>query len=117
MTLPFGPRSEEVAPDPEVAAVSLTHVIDAWHTRLDLCVSNLPWCFLPGYEGYMKQDDLALEVHTLLSNDANTRDYWRAQREHRAQCATCVRRVFCGGFFRAHQSVDPGWLSDTASSI
>jgi organic radical activating enzyme len=111
MTLPCGARTGELAPDPSLAADAAGRVIAAWRDRLEVNVSNLPWCFLPGFEDHLLPDELmSPSPVTLLGNDAPVLDYWRSHREHRAQCTTCVRRVCCGGFFLESGVEEPDWL-------
>jgi MoaA/NifB/PqqE/SkfB family radical SAM enzyme len=109
---PFGRATSSVNPDTRAAAEIAMRVIDEWHERMKLCVINLPWCFMPGYERFLVGDLLKLERHMLFVNneEVNLFEYLRAQREHREPCSACERRVFCGGFYRMHDVPEPTWL-------
>ena len=109
---PFGRATNVVNPDTAAAARIAMGVIDRWQDRMKLSVINLPWCFMPGYERFVVGDLLKLERHMLFvdNEEVNLFEYLRGQREYRAQCADCTRRVFCGGFYRMDDVPEPEWL-------
>lgn len=109
---PFGRATHTVNPDTRVAAEHVMRMIDEWRDRLRIHVINVPWCYLPGYEAHTVGDLLKLERHMLFVNneEVNLFEYLREQREHRAECAPCPRRIFCGGFYRMDDVPEPEWL-------
>jgi hypothetical protein len=94
-------------------------LIDEFGSRLKICVINLPWCYLPGYEKYLVGDALKLERHMLFVNneEVNLFDYLRAQREFREPCDGCTRRIFCGGFYKMDDVPEPEWLISPADLV
>jgi MoaA/NifB/PqqE/SkfB family radical SAM enzyme len=109
---PFGRATTTINPDTQEAARIAMTVIDAWKDRMKLCIVNLPWCFMPGYEAFVAGDLLKLERHMLFVNneEVNLFEYLRSQREHREVCQGCPRKIFCGGFYRMHDVPEPEWL-------
>ncbi|MCC6214727.1 MAG: radical SAM protein [Polyangiaceae bacterium] len=109
---PFGRATHTVNPDTRGAAEYVMRMIDAWGARVRIQVINVPWCYLPGYEAHTRGDLLKLERHMLFVNneEVNLFEYLREQREHRAECEGCPRRVFCGGFYRMEDVPEPEWL-------
>jgi MoaA/NifB/PqqE/SkfB family radical SAM enzyme len=109
---PFGRATNTVNPDTRAAAEVTMRVIDEFHERLKICVINLPFCFMPGYEAYLMGDLLKLERHMLFVNneEVNLFEYLREQREYREVCAGCTRRIFCGGFYKMDDVPEPEWL-------
>lgn len=116
---PFGRATSTISPDTQAAANVAMGVIDAWQARMKLCVINLPWCFMPGYERFVMGDLLKLERHMLFvdSEEVNLFEYLREQREYREQCAGCTRRIFCGGFYKVHDVAEPTWLIEPADLV
>jgi MoaA/NifB/PqqE/SkfB family radical SAM enzyme len=111
---PFGRATETVAPDTRAAAEIVMRVIDDWRERMKLQVINLPWCFLPGYEDFVVGDLAKLERHMLFVNNeqVNLFEYLGTQRTYEPECATCTRKVFCGGFYRMSDVPEPEWLME-----
>jgi MoaA/NifB/PqqE/SkfB family radical SAM enzyme len=109
---PFGRATNTVNPDTREAAEHTMRMIDAFKERMKICVINLPWCYMPGYEEHLMGDLLKLERHMLFVNneEVNLFEYLREQREYRSQCAECTRRVFCGGFYKMDDVPEPEWL-------
>ncbi len=109
---PFGRATNTVNPDTQAAADATMRMIDAWKDKLKICVINLPWCYMPGYEEYLMGDLLKLERHMLFVNneEVNLFEYLREQREYTHKCAGCARRVFCGGFYKMDDVPEPEWL-------
>jgi MoaA/NifB/PqqE/SkfB family radical SAM enzyme len=116
---PFGRATNTVNPDTREAADRTMRVIDRFRDQMKICVINLPWCFLPGYEEFVAGDLLKLERHMLFVNseEVNLFEYLRAQREYRAECAGCTRRIFCGGFYEMDDVPEPEWLIDPADLV
>jgi MoaA/NifB/PqqE/SkfB family radical SAM enzyme len=116
---PFGRATRTVNPDTTEAARVAMSVIDEWKDRMKLSVINLPWCFMPGYEQFLVGDLLKLERHMLFvdNEEVNLFEYLREQREYRAECAGCTRRVFCGGFYRMDDVPEPEWLIDPEALV
>jgi hypothetical protein len=79
---------------------------------MKLQVINLPFCFLPGYEEYLAGDLGKLERHMIFVNNesVNLASYLAERRAHKAECAPCPRRVFCGGFYELDDVPEPPWL-------
>ncbi len=109
---PFGRATNSVNPDTREAAEHTMRTIDRFGSEMKICVINLPWCFLPGYEQYLVGDLLKLERHMLFVNneEVNLFEYLRAQREYSSECEGCTRRIFCGGFYRMDDVPEPTWL-------
>jgi MoaA/NifB/PqqE/SkfB family radical SAM enzyme len=109
---PFGRATNTVNPDTSRAAEATMRMIDAWKDRLKICVINLPWCYMPGYEQFLTGDLLKLERHMLFVNneEVNLFEYLREQREYRDVCHGCTRRIFCGGFYKMDDVPEPEWL-------
>lgn len=108
---PFGPRTLDQAPETNDAVKILREGIDRWKTLLRLRISNLPWCFLPEHTDLISPDRLALGDHVVFaSSEVALFDHLKNEREHRAECETCVRRSFCAGFWRRVPRPEPRWL-------
>lgn len=109
---PFGRATSTVCPDLHAAAEQTMRVIDRHRDTMKLAVINAPWCALPGYEQFVAADLLKLERHMLFvdNEEVNLFEYLREQREYRAECAPCPRRVFCGGFYKESDVAEPTWL-------
>jgi MoaA/NifB/PqqE/SkfB family radical SAM enzyme len=116
---PFGRATNTVNPDIEQAAEQTMRTIDRFRDRMKICVINLPWCCLPGYEQFVAGDLLKLERHMLFVNseEVNLFEYLRAQREHRPICEGCTRRIFCGGFYKLDDVPEPQWLIEPADLV
>ncbi len=116
---PFGRATRTVSPDTAQAASIAMSVIDEWKDRMKLSVINLPWCFMPGYEEFVVGDLLKLERHMLFvdNEEVNLFEYLRQQREYRAECAGCTRRIFCGGFYRMDDVPEPEWLIEPEALV
>ena len=116
---PFGRATNTVNPDTQAAADVTMRVIDEYKDRIRFCVINLPWCYMPGYEGFLMGDLLKLERHMLFVNneEVNLFEYLREQREYREQCTGCTRRVFCGGFYKMDDVPEPEWLIEPADLV
>jgi MoaA/NifB/PqqE/SkfB family radical SAM enzyme len=109
---PFGRATRSVAPDTHAAARVTMRVIDAFKGRMKLQVINLPFCFMPGYEEFLAGDLAKVERHMVFVNNetVNLAAYLAARRAHRAECAPCPHRVFCGGFYELDDVPEPPWL-------
>lgn len=116
---PFGRATHTVNPDTTEAAQHVMRMIDEYGDRMNVQVINLPWCYLPGYERYLMGDLLKLERHMLFVNneEVNLFQYLREQRQHEPQCASCTRRIFCGGFYRLTDNPEPTWLIEPADLV
>jgi MoaA/NifB/PqqE/SkfB family radical SAM enzyme len=111
---PFGRATTRVNPDTGAAAEIAMRVIDEWTDRMKFQVINLPFCFMPGYEDYILGDLLKIQRHMVFVNneDVNLFDYLRDRRTYAEECHSCVRKVFCGGFYELDKSPEPPWEFD-----
>jgi MoaA/NifB/PqqE/SkfB family radical SAM enzyme len=109
---PFGRATSSVAPDTQAAADVAKKVIDRFGDRMKIQIINLPFCFMPGYEAHMMGDLAKLERHMIFVNNetVNLAAYLAERRTHKAQCAPCPHRVFCGGFYELESVPEPAWL-------
>jgi MoaA/NifB/PqqE/SkfB family radical SAM enzyme len=109
---PFGRATRWVSPDTGDAARVAMHVIDAYRSRMKLQIINLPFCFMPGYEEFMVGDLAKVERHMVFVNNesVNLAAYLAERRTHKAECAPCPHRVFCGGFYELDDVPEPPWL-------
>jgi MoaA/NifB/PqqE/SkfB family radical SAM enzyme len=109
---PFGRATRWVAPDTQAAANVAMRVIDRFSERMKLQMVNVPFCFMPGYERFVAGDYAKLERHMIFVNNetVNLAAYLAERRVHKAQCAACPRRVYCGGFYELDDVPEPPWL-------
>jgi MoaA/NifB/PqqE/SkfB family radical SAM enzyme len=109
---PFGRATKWVNPDTQAAADIAMRLIDTHKDRMKLQMVNLPFCFMPGYEDYVAGDYAKLERHMIFVNNetVNLAAYLAERRVHKAQCAPCPRRVYCGGFYELDDVPEPPWL-------
>lgn len=109
---PFGRATSSVAPDTQAAANVAMRTIDRFRDRMKLQIINLPFCFMPGYEAFMIGDLAKLERHMIFVNNetVNLAEYLAERRTHKAVCAPCPHRVFCGGFYELESVPEPAWL-------
>lgn len=109
---PFGRATRWVAPDTQAAANVAMGVIDRYSDRMKLQMVNVPFCFMPGYEAFVAGDYAKLERHMIFVNNetVNLAAYLAERRVHKAQCAPCPRRVYCGGFYELEDVPEPPWL-------
>jgi hypothetical protein len=79
---------------------------------MKLQVINLPYCLLPGYEGFMEGDRLKLARHMVFVNNetVNLADYLAQRRVRKPVCASCPHACFCGGFYELERTPEPPWL-------
>jgi MoaA/NifB/PqqE/SkfB family radical SAM enzyme len=116
---PFGRATRWVNPDTHAAAEIAMRLIDAWKDRLRIQIINLPFCFMPGYERHLAGDVGKLSRHMVFVNneDVNLAAYLAERRVHKAECAPCPHRVFCGGFYELDDVPEPPWLVDEADRV
>ncbi|MDQ3035165.1 MAG: radical SAM protein [Myxococcota bacterium] len=109
---PFGRATRSIAPDTQHAADVTRGVIDRWKSKMKVQIINLPFCFLPGYEDHLEGDLLKLARHMIFVNneDVNLAAYLAERRVRKPVCATCTRKVFCGGFYELDKVPEPPWL-------
>jgi MoaA/NifB/PqqE/SkfB family radical SAM enzyme len=109
---PFGRATRMIAPDPAEAAAITMRVIDEWHDRVKFQVINLPYCFMPGYEGFMQGDMAKLSRHMAFVNNetVNLAEYLAERRVRKPVCAPCPHACFCGGFYELDEVPEPQWL-------
>jgi len=112
MVAPFGSLTHTVAPSLQDAAAAVRAVLEERRQRLQVFVTGLPYCVLPGHEARITPDEALAGKRRIHEQIGNVRawDHWREQREHHAECATCTSRPRCAGFVRA-QHRDPRWVS------
>ena len=116
---PFGRATRWVNPDTREAATIAMRLIDAWKDRLRIQIINLPFCFMPGYERHLAGDVAKLSRHMIFVNneDVNLAAYLAERRVHKAECAPCPHRVFCGGFYELDDVPEPPWLVDESDRV
>jgi hypothetical protein len=51
------------------------------------------------------------------NEDVNLAAYLAERRVHKAECAPCPHRVFCGGFYELDDVPEPPWLVDEADRV
>jgi MoaA/NifB/PqqE/SkfB family radical SAM enzyme len=109
---PFGRATKWVSPDTQAAANVAMRVIDAFKDRMKLQMVNLPFCFMPGYEAWVAGDYAKLERHMIFVNNetVNLAAYLAERRVHKPVCASCPRKIYCGGFYELDEVPEPPWL-------
>ncbi len=116
---PFGRATARHAPDTQAAADIVMRFIDSHQARMKIQVINLPFCHAPGYERFLAGDLNKLRRHMVFVNNetVNLADYLAEHRVHRAVCAPCPHRCFCGGFYELGETPEPPWLVSVESLV
>lgn len=109
---PFGRATKWVAPDTQAAARAVMQVIDRYRDRMKIMVINLPFCFMPGYEGHLTGDLAKLARHMVFVNNetVNLAQYLAERRTKKPVCEECPHACFCGGFYELDDVPEPPWL-------
>jgi len=98
---PFGRAGQDIVPDPEEVAPSLSGLIEEHKERLDTYLINVPFCFFPGQEPFVAGDVLKLQRNMIFitRESVNLFDYLAGARVRTEQCTGCVFSVACDGFY------------------